>query len=209
MCSWIAILTAIAFACFAIQKGFYETCTMLFNIVIAIYLAVFLNPTITHIAPATASTACNCALTLAATAIGAFLILHVISYIFLTGQFKISFSKISDTIGAAALGFVAGCLLCSFISLLICITPASRNTLVKKMGLSNQPDQANLAHTYWWCTKVNMIASRRDSEHSAEQITSELLKKFEPKRRITPGKPLQPTEPNDMETPVIKEKQPT
>jgi len=209
MCSWIAILTAIAFACFATQKGFYETCTMLFNIVIAIYLAVFLNPTIADIAPATARTAANCALTLAATAIGAFLILHVISYIFLTGQFKISFSKISDTLGAAALGFIAGCLICSFVSLLICITPASRNTLVKKIGLGNQPDQANLSHTYWWCSKVNMIASRHDSKQTAEQITTELRKRFEPKQQTTPEKPPQPTEPNDMETPVIKEKQPT
>jgi hypothetical protein len=54
-----------------------------------------------------------------------------------------------------------------------------------------------------------MIASPHDSELTAEQITSELLKKYEPKRRTRPDKPLQPTEPNDMETTVIKEEQPT
>jgi len=209
MVFWIGILVAAGFACFAYKKGFYETCVMLFNIVISIYLAVFLRPVIADIIPAADSTAYNCAWTMIAIATAAFLILYAISYVFLTGQFAISFARIFDTLGAAFLGFLAGYLIYSFLCLLISITPISENTFVKKIGFSNQPHQAGLLHTYWWCNQVDKIVSASGSEYTAEQLVSELLSSVEQKSRPKPGKPVQPSEPNDAETTVIEETPPT
>lgn len=199
MVFWIGILVAVVFACFAVRTGFYEMCVMLFNIVVAIYLAVFLRETIADIVGTAGSTAYNNALIMAATAIVPFLILHGISYIFLTGQFNISFPKILDTFVAAFLGFLAGSLVYSFLCLLICTTPLSQNTFVKKIGFTNQASQAALSHTYWWCNQVNKIVSHADGECTTEQLVSELLKSIEPKSRQRPSKPIQAPDPNNTE----------
>ena len=98
MVFWASILARGVFAWLAIRMGFYETWTMLFNIVISIYVAIFLTPAIVDVAPAAGDTSYGNALTLAVTATGVFLVLHGISYVFLTGQFNVSFPKIFDLV---------------------------------------------------------------------------------------------------------------
>ena len=43
---WIGILVAVLFAYSAIKLGFYHTWTMLFNLVIAVYVALRISPMI-------------------------------------------------------------------------------------------------------------------------------------------------------------------
>ncbi|HCO95296.1 MAG TPA: hypothetical protein DIU00_15330, partial [Phycisphaerales bacterium] len=125
MVFWTGILAGGLFAWFAIRIGFYEMWAMLFNIIISIYIAVFLTPVIIDIIPAAGDTSYGNALTMVTAAIGVFLILYVITYLFLTGQFKVSFPRIFDTLGTSVLGFLAGFLIWSFAAALICATPAS------------------------------------------------------------------------------------
>ena len=76
MVFWLGILVAIAFAWFCLQIGFYETWAVLFNIVISVYLGIFLRPLITELLPAAADTPYGNGLTMLATAAAVFLLLQ-------------------------------------------------------------------------------------------------------------------------------------
>lgn len=211
MAFWIGILVAVAFVRFAIKIGFYETWAFTFNIVISIYLAIFLGPTIASI-PALAETPhCNI-LAMIGTAIAVFLILHGISYTFITGQFSISFPKILDKPGAGFLGFAAGFLIWSFISFSIYITPISQNTFVKKIGFGSQSQQASISYISWWCNRVNTVVSSQDNKYTTEEMMDGLLKSVKRQtqdktaRQAPATKPSKPAEPNDVKTTVSGEK---
>ncbi len=204
MVFWIGILVSGAFAWFAIKRGFYETWALVFNIVIAIYLAVFLGPVIADIVPSAGDTLYGNALTMLATAIGSFLILHGISYTFLTGQFSISFPKVFDTLGTGFLGFLAGFLVWSFVSLLICITPISQNSFVKEIGFGSQFQQTSVSYISRFCNLVNAVVSSQDNERTTQQALSGLLKNAEKKAQDKTAKQIKPAEPNDVEASITE-----
>jgi len=207
MVFWVGILVGAVFGWSSAKKGFYETWAFVFNIIISIYLAVFLGPIIASI-PGVGDMEYGLTLTLAATAIAAFLVLHGISYTFVTGQFSVAFPKVLNTVGAALLGFLAGFLLWSFVALLIYITPAiSENTLVKKMDFSSQFEQTSAPYLAWWCNFVNKL-SRQDSELTGEKAISGLLKGVEPDEQVKqaePDKSVKSAEPNEVAPPVEKQ----
>lgn len=205
MALWVGILVGVVFAWLAIKKGLYETWALVFNIVISIYLAIFLRPTIVDIAPAAGDTAYSNAATVLAIAIAAFLVLHGISYTFLTGHFKVPFPKILDIPAAGFLGFFAGFLLASFVSLLISITPISENTFVKGIGLVGQFEQTNKPVICWWGNLVNSVVARQDNKVTCEQAINELLKSIESKATDKQDEPAKPTEPNDTKTIITEE----
>ncbi len=208
MAFWIGILVGGAFAWFAIKRGFYETWALAFNIVIAIYLAIFLGPVIANIVPAVRDTAYNNALTMLATAIGSFLILHGISYTFLTGQFTVPFPKVFDTLGTGFLGFLTGFLVWSFVSLVICITPISQNSFVKGIGFGTQFEQTNVGYISWWCNLVNSAVSSQDNERTTQQALSGLLKNAESRvqgKTAEKAEPNEPAAPGDVETGISGE----
>jgi uncharacterized membrane protein required for colicin V production len=202
MAFWLAILAGALFAWVATRFGFFETWAVMFNIVVSVYAAVFLAPVITDAVPAAGETAWGTALTLAAIAIGAFLILHGTTYAFITGQANVSFPKIFDTVLAGVLGFLAGFLVLSFTALLICVTPISRDNLINKAGLGRQSQQANIAYICWWCDLVNTVVSDRDDKVTSKQAVDELLSAAQPKPKPETGERAEPNEPtalSDME----------
>ncbi len=169
MVFWIGILAGALFAWLTFKLGFYDTLVILFNIVISIYVAVFLTPVIVDIVPAAADIPGGNALTLFALAVGIFFILFGISYTFITGQFNISLPKIFDILFAPLLGFLTGFLLLSFAAFLICITPISQNKLANKIGLNIKSQQANISYLCWWCDLVHNVVSSENSPKSTEQ----------------------------------------
>ncbi len=210
MMFWIGILAGGAFAWFAMKLRFYQTWTLVFNIIISIYLSLYLRPVIVNI-PAVGDTPYSNALAMAAVASASFLILHGISYTFLTGQFNVSFPKVFEVVGTGLLGFLAGFLVWSFLSLLIYITPVSQNTFVKDIGFTDQFQQTSVLYISRFCNLVNAAVSSQDDEHSAEQTISKLLKDFESKvREKTPEKPkpVEPAEPNNAKPCITEQKQP-
>ncbi len=201
MVFWIGILTGGVFAWFAVRMGFYETWAMLFNIVIAIYLAVFLGPIIADVIPGAGDTPYSKVLGMISTSIGAFLILHGISYICFTSQFSVPFPRICDILGAGFLGFSTGLLIWSFVCLLICVTPISQNTFVKEIGFSRQSQQTNISYISWWCELVNTAVASEDSESTSREVIDELLKSIEKQfqqqqKSIEQAEPNEPAEPN-------------
>lgn len=206
MVFWLGILAGALFAWIAIRIGFYEMCAMLFNILISIYAAIFLTPVVTELIPAAASVSCGSVLTLAAISIGVFLILHGISYTFLTGQFKVPFPKTFDLLLAGLLGFLAGFLVLSFATLLICATPITENKFVKDIGLSRQSQQANISYVCWWCDRVNSIVSSPRNKVTSKEVIDELLSSAQPKPKPKTSEPQpdKPAEPNVVK-PIINE----
>jgi hypothetical protein len=203
MVFWVGILVGGLFAYFALKKGFYEMWALGFNIIISIYLAVFLGPVVADIIPA-GTAVYSKALTVLATAVACFLILHGISYTLITGQFSISFPKIVDVVGAGLFGFLIGFLVWSFISLLIMTTPITNNTFAKEIGFDNQAQQTNVSYVSWWCGKVNRIVPSEDSKQTTRQAIGWLMKSSEPKARVVGIS--EPNEPNGI-VPNTTEKQ--
>ena len=144
-------------------------------------------------------------MTLAAIAIGAFLILHGTTYALITGQANVSFPKIFDTVLAGVLGFLAGFLVLSFAALLVCAAPISQNKFLNKAGFGKQSQQANISYICWWCDLVNTIVSARDNQVTSEQVVDELLSVTQPNvkpeaREREQAEPNQSTESNDIQT---------
>jgi len=206
MIFWAGILVGGLFVWIAIKIGFYETLALLFNIVISIYVAIFLAPIIKDIVPEAGDMPCCEALALVAISGGTFLILYGITYIFLTGQFKITFPKVFDILFAGLLGFVAGFLVLSFVALIITITPISQNKFVSTIGFNRQSQQTNLSNICWWCNIVHSIVSTPDERTTCQTNINLLLDSANKKEKPKTDKE---TEPNEQKTNIEDQNQPT
>lgn len=175
MVFWLGILTGGLFIWFAMKIGFYEMLAMFLNIVISIYVAIFLSPVILDIIPEAGDIPCSNAFALAVLGVGTFFVLYGITYVFLTGQFKVSFPKSFDILLAGVLGFLAGFLVLSFAAFVITITPISQNRFVKQVGLNRNSQQANISYICFWCDLVNSIVSAPDSKITSKQAVEHLL----------------------------------
>ena len=175
MVFWLGILAGGLFTWLAIKIGFYEMWALLFNIVISIYTAIFLSPVILNIIPEAGDIPCSNALALAVLGGGTFFILYGITYVFLTGQFKVSFPKLFDILFTGILGFLAGFLVLSFAALVITLTPISQNRFVKQVGFNRHSQQANLSYICFWCDLVNSIVSSPDTKITSKQAVEHLL----------------------------------
>lgn len=208
MVFWIGILLSVVFAYAVVKFGFYETWIILFNSVIAIYLAITLRSAIINTIPAAAGDMpYGNALTILATAVVLFLIMQSIAYILFTSQFTILFPKILEILGSAFLGFLIGFLIWSFATLLVRTTPISQNTFVKEIGFIKNFEETNLPYINWWCNLVNMIVARKNNEYSAKLEIDNLVKITEARarkiKRIREAEPNEPTEPNDVKERLV------
>ncbi len=179
MVFWIGILFGCLFVWLAVKKGFYETWILLFNIIIAVYLAVFLGPVVANIVPIAPKSAYNNALCMMIPGIGGFLILYAISSTLFTGRFSVPFTKTIDTFAAGFFGFLGGLLIWCFLSLLICVTPISQNTFVSELDFVGGFKQTGAPYVSWWCNRVHSIVASKDSEVSGGEVISELIKSAE------------------------------
>ena len=181
---------------FAVKIGFYETWAMLFNIVIAVYVALFMAQPIVNILPEEASNIRYCeALTLIVLAIGSFLILHGLTYILFTSQFKVTFPKLFDILFAGLLGFFGGFLLLSFAVLIIFLTPFGEYA-----GIEDDSVEYNMSSTYWLFDGIHSIVSSPDNEITTEKVIKQLLNKSQPDtqnknpQQAEPDKPIRPND---------------
>ena len=200
MVFWIGILFGCLFVWLAVKKGFYETWILLFNIIIAVYLAVFLGPVIAKIVPVARGSAYNNALCMIIPGVGAFLIFYGISSMLFTGQFSVPFTKTIDTCVAGFFGFLAGLLVWCFLSLLICITPISQNTFVSELDFASGFKQTGAPYIEWWCDIVNSMVASKDSDVTSGEVISTLLKNAEPRPPAREAEPGKPTTPDDTKT---------
>ena len=161
---------------FAIKIGFYETWAMLFNVVIAIYIALFLaQPIVDFLPEETSNIPCCEALVLLIVAVGSFLILYGITYILFTGQFILPFPNIFDIILAGLMGFFGGFLGMSFAALIIFLTPFGKYAAINKESVNN-----NMKSAYWLFDGIHSIVSWPENELESCDVIEQLLNKSQP-----------------------------
>jgi low affinity Fe/Cu permease len=200
MVFWAGILVAALFAWLAIKIGFYETWALLFNIAVSVYLGISLRSILIELVPSAGDTPYGSALTIFGIAIGAFLILHGISFVFFTGQFSVSLPNVLNVIGAGFLGFIAGFLAWSFITFLVSTTPIFENAYIKQIGLEGQIKQTSVPVVCWWCSFVDKIVSSKANGDTIKQDLNELIKSTEKKKHSVITEPNDTDETNEPNT---------
>ena len=200
---WIGILFGALFVYIAVKVGFYETWVLLFNLVISIYLAVFLRPVIEQFLPIASDTRYGDALIMLAVAIGVFVLLYGISYVFFSSQFNVPVPRIFDVVGSGFLGFWAGLLIWSFAIIIISVMPISQNSFLQSVGFTKQFQQTNVSYMSWWINKVNKLVSYKSNYLSTEELVDQMYQKAEQRKpKKTPPKLLEPPEPNEPNKPA-------
>lgn len=175
MAFWAGILVGAGFVWLALQMGFYETWTMLFNIVVSVYVAICLRPVIVELVPAAGETPYGDALSMIAVAGASFLILYTITSAFVTGQFNVSFPKLLDNLGTGVLGFVAGLLVWGFVTILLFTTPLSKSVFLKEVGFHEGLAQTNASYVGWWSNAVDLVASSGSRDRTVKQLIEDML----------------------------------
>jgi uncharacterized membrane protein required for colicin V production len=206
MVFWIGVIVGGLFVVWAIKKGFYETWVTLFNTVIAIYLAIFLRPTVAPWVQEAADTPYNNALIVLVIWVASFAILSGLSYIFFTSQFNVPFPRVLDIIGSGIIGFCNGFLIWSFVCLLITLTPIAKEQVLTDMGFGDKFQKSNATNIKWWVNKVNNLVSSKSNFLSTDVVIADLMKEAEKKeiqRPRTPStnEPNQISEPNKITEP--------
>jgi hypothetical protein len=175
MICWIGILIALAFAASSLKLGLYQAWTMLFNVLIAVYLGVRLGPFVGDFIP----TGGEYQTTIGVLAVGlvTFVILHGISYAFLIGQFDVTFPRAIGKLGSALFGFLAGFLVWSFIILLVCTAPFSQNKFLKDVGVCHEGfEQMHIqGYLVFWCSAIDKLVGSGDTDTGAKQAIAGLL----------------------------------
>jgi len=200
---WIGILFGALFVYIGVKVGFYETWVLLFNLVISIYLAVFLRPVIEQFLPIAGDTRYGDALIMLAVAIGVFVLLYGISYVFFSSQFNVPVPRIFDLVGSGFLGFWAGLLIWSFAIVLISVMPISQNSFLQSVGFTKQFQQTNVSYMSWWVNKVNNLVSYKSNYLSTEELVDQMYQKAEQRKpKKTTLKIYVPPEPNEPNEPA-------
>jgi hypothetical protein len=172
MAFWIAILGGTLFVWLAVHLGLYETWALLFNVVVSVYVAVFLAPSL---APLTPASPYRMALSLLVIGGGLFALLQGLSFVFLTGQFSVRFSRLFDVVAAGVLGFATGFLIFSFLGLAFATTPLAQRGFVGRIGFNPEAQELNLAGVAWSCQRVHMLTGSEGTDNAAQTAVERIL----------------------------------
>jgi hypothetical protein len=187
MVFWIAILSGVLFVWLAVRLRFYATWVLLFNILVSIYVSVFLAPIVAEFAPAPGGAASyGMALSMLVLAGGCFALLHGLSYVFLTGQFNIPFPQVFEILLSGLLGFVAGFIILSFVAIVLTTTPLAQQEMVSSLGLNEQSQQSNISCLARCCNLIHRVAGLEDKKNTTEAAIHRLIdsgKSSQSKRR--------------------------
>ncbi|MGB7581274.1 MAG: CvpA family protein [Sedimentisphaerales bacterium] len=210
MVFWIGIFIAVLFAYSAIKLGFYHAWTMLFNLLVAVYIAVRIGPVLEEFFPAAVNGQYGKTLSLLTTGTGTFLILQGIAYVLLIGQFEVTFPRAVNIIGSGLMGFMAGFLVCSFATLVICTTPFSQQQYVKEIGLDTKTFEETRMQSYLvgWCKFMDTFVASGNDTVGVEKTIKELLIKpvnnavADANARGGLNRPINTNEPNNRMNPA-------
>ncbi|MGE5293425.1 MAG: CvpA family protein [Solirubrobacterales bacterium] len=210
MIFWIAILTGALFVWLAVRRGFYETWALLFNVIVAIYVAIFLAPAMARFVPMPGGAAWCMALSMFVLAGGVFALLHGVSWVFLTGQFSVRFPSVFDVIFSGLLGFVAGFLILSFVALTLSTTPLAQHKIVTTLGLGRQGQTANVVSLSRCCDLIHSrvgFAGSGTTQTAVERLlqTSDELTTSDKPAPTDPNEPNATTPPQPQPQPSKKE----
>lgn len=168
-----AILVGIGLAVVGVKQGLFVMWSTLFNISIAVYLGVMITPWIIGMVAEDLVSYYHCAVCVLIVGITVFTLLQVITSVFFTGTYEVSFPRFLENIAGALTGFLSGYLVCTFLFFVICVAPFSRSDLVT--GLFGERGFADSAtpSVVAVCNIVGAI-SLQGYEGIAEEVTGKL-----------------------------------
>jgi len=123
------------------RRGFYAMWATTFNVIVSIYIAIMLTPTLSSKFNLLGSGLGNVnnptfwyiyACCVAVTAFLIFMVLEIIAMTYFTGAFNITLPGIFENIGASGLGFLTGYVTWGFICFVVLIMPFSQDRLITK-----------------------------------------------------------------------------
>ncbi|MHC4271293.1 MAG: CvpA family protein [Planctomycetota bacterium] len=178
MFTFIGIIVGIAVAYHGFKRGFFDMWGKFFNLLISMYLAIFLRPFITEYISEGGNSWIGITLTILLTGIAIFFILYGISFVAF-GQFTIELPKILDISGGAIVGFIGGILLWSLLIFLLSITPLSQSSFAKNIGMVKYSADNKATYICWWGDCVNLFASSSESRRSTEEMMTDIFNSAE------------------------------
>jgi len=199
MVFWIAILIGALFVWLSVRRGFYETWVLLFNVLVSIYLSVFLAPAMARFVPMPGGAAWCTALSMLVLAGGTFALLHGLSWVFLTGQFSVRFPRLFDIVFSGILGFAVGFLILSFAALTLSTTPLAKYKIVATLGLGRNAQKANIVGLTRSLDLIHAVAGFADGG-TTQAAVDRLLQTSDDLAKSDKAQPV-PNDPNAAPSP--------
>jgi hypothetical protein len=172
------IIFGLVFAFMAVKMKFYESWMLFVNVLLSVYLGIFAGPWIVDFAGLEKLPFALVSSVLG-TVVVSFIVLYSITYIYFISQFRITFGKIFDFLGAGGVGFLTGFLVWSLISILLC------NSLDKvdipmssQLGIDRTACRGNVKYLGWWCGIVHTFTAAEDNPKTASRTIIELTKRI-------------------------------
>ena len=173
----IGIIAGLIFAWMAIRMGLYVTWSVMFNLIVSIYLAISLGPVIADKLPLEGSF--GAAVILVGFAAAVFTLLQGACYLFITSQYEMSFPKLFDSVTSSIIGFLAGMLIVSFLSLPIGII---RQGLSAKNHYKENSQLANSAYLDFWYNTMHSLVGTKENTRT-EKLIAEIIKNTQKVKR--------------------------
>jgi hypothetical protein len=190
MVFWTAVLVGGIFTWIALQIGFYATWILFFNLLLSVYVAIFLTPIAISRVQAATSTAYGYALTFLSIAVATLLISYGICWAWLSSEERIRFPKVLESLGAGLLGFLAGFLLASFLAVALCLTPLTQRDFFKKIGLDAESQESTKSYLCWWCDRLHvLVKSSADTEDTPADCEEAVQKLWDKAAELAAAKP--------------------
>ncbi len=123
MAFWIATAMGLILGVFYSRKGLYEALILAFNLILSIYLALYLMPTLLTQAPSATDIPGGFSLAILILFALCFGILFAVSFVLFTGQFRVPLARILDCLGGGFAGFFSGFGATSFVLMVLTLTP--------------------------------------------------------------------------------------
>ena len=203
MIFWLGIILALAGAFLASKKGLYEMWSLLFNIIISVYLGLTFGPVMKGLMGI--DFVGSEVLVIFGTAAVCLTVLYGASYIIFLSQFHVTFPKMLDMIGGGVLGFLTTLLAWSFIAFLICVSPLGQYNILNKVDFNSTSLSGTFSYMKWFPGIVHSMVAADQKQDSLEQKVAAMIEESnKPRRKRTSPEPVKPVEPVKEE--IIEEK---
>ena len=167
----ITIITGVVFALLGMKKTFYPMWAHLFNVLLAIYLAVMLTPTVMEKFEIFSSFGSySLAICLLSIAAAVFVVAGLLTFRFLTAVYCVSFPPILNNVGAAVLGFLTGFIAANFIIFVITITPISGNPSLEKFSDAAKASSEVNSYIISTCNVINKLSLQCDEKAAQKAV---------------------------------------
>ena len=167
----ITIIAGIAFALLGMKKTFYPMWAWLFNVLLAVYLAVMLTPTVIEKVKILSYFGdFSLAICLLSIAAAVFVVAQLLTFRFLTAVYCVSLPPMLNNAGAAVLGFLTGFIAVNFIIFVITITPISDNPSLEKLSDAAKASSKVNSYVISTCNVINKLSLQCDRKAVQEAV---------------------------------------